>query len=325
MAAGFNYGARQRGAFRCTHAPCAIEHNSMGTHFRLAAAIWLSLAACAPARDIFVNNQIGDDRRAGVLPQPAGEGGGPCRSIAKALRIAQPGDRIVIANTGVPYRESITVQGPRHSGTDSYPLVISGNGAVLDGAVSLADATWEYVGNDTFRTRPLRMSFQLLFLDNVPAVRRSVVDGRPPQLAPREWCSIDGWIHFRVDEGKLPEAYHLSCCGEQAGITLYEVHDVIIQDLAIRGFQLDGVNCHDNVKRTDLIRITSQENGRSGFSVGGASRVRIDTCTAAGNGAAQVRLEGYCTVELLDNQLDPATAPAISREGGRIVSLEGGE
>ena len=302
----------------------------MGSHFRLAAAIWLSLAASAPARDIFVNNQIGDDRRAGVLPQPAGEGGGPCRSIAKALRIAQPGDRIILANTGVPYRESITVQGPRHSGTDSYPLVISGNGATLDGTVSLADAAWEYVGNNTFRTRPLRMSFQQLFLDDQPAVRKQPgsgppVNGQPPQLAPREWCSIDGWIHFCVDEGTLPQAYALSCCGEQAGITLYEVHDVIIQDLVIRGFQLDGVNCHDNVKRTDLIRITSQQNGRSGFSVGGASRVRIDTCTAAGNGAAQVRIEGYCTVELLDNLLDPATAPAISREGGRIVSLDGGE
>ena len=136
---------------------------------------------------------------------------------------------------------------------------------------------------------------------------------------------MDGWIYFRVDEGKLPQAYNLSCCGEQAGITLYEVHDVIIQDLVVRGFQFDGVNCHDNVKRTDLVRITSQENGRSGFSVGGVSRVRIDTCTAVGNGRAQVRIEGYCTVELIDNKLDPASGPAIIREGGRIIALDGSE
>jgi hypothetical protein len=200
--------------------------------------------------------------------------------------------------------------------------VIVGNGATLDGTLSLAEAVWEYAGNQTFRTRPPRMSFQKLFLDDQPAAGKEPVAGQVPALAPREWCSIDGWIYFRVDEGKLPQAYNLSCCGEQAGITLYEVHDVIVRDLVVRGFQFDGVNCHDNVKRTDLIRITSQENGRSGFSVGGASRVRLDTCTAAGNGKAQVRVEGYCTVELVDNKLDSATAPAVVREGGRIVALD---
>jgi len=178
----------------------------MGLHFRLAAVIWLVTAASAQARDIYVNNRLGDDRRGGVLPLPAGEGGGPCRSIAKALRIAGPGDRIVVANTGEPYRESITVQGPRHSGTDSFPLVIVGNGATLDGTTSLAEAVWEYAGNQTFRTRPIRKSFQMLFLDDRPAVRKLPADGQVPQLAPREWSSTDGWIYFRVDEGKLRTA-----------------------------------------------------------------------------------------------------------------------
>jgi hypothetical protein len=67
------------------------------------------------------------------------------------------------------------------------------------------------------------------------------------------------------------------------------------------------------------VRLTTKENGRSGISIGGSSRVRLDTCTAAGNGASQVRIEGYSIVEMLDNALDEATAPAISREGGKIV------
>jgi hypothetical protein len=49
--------------------------------------------------------------------------------------------------------------------------------------------------------------------------------------------------------------------------------------------------------------------------------VRVGTCTAGGNGAAQVRTEGYCTVELVGNTLDAGTAPAVVREGGR-VSME---
>src|SRR5438132_1095868 len=81
--------------------------------------------------------------------------------------------------------------------------------------------------------------------------------GERPRLEPREWCVQEGWIYFRVDAGLLPAAYKLSWCREQVGITLYNVHDVIIEDLHVRGFWLDGVNCHDNVRRADLVRITA--------------------------------------------------------------------
>ena len=95
--------------------------------------------------------------------------------------------------------------------------------------------------------------------------------------------------------------------------------DLILENLNIRGFFLDGVNCHDNVTRSDLLGLTSSHNGRSGISVGGASRVRIDTCTAAGNGVAQVRTEGYSITALVGNRLDATSAPAIVNDGGRVV------
>jgi hypothetical protein len=284
--------------------------------FVITAALCL-IGLTAQARDIFVNNVVGDDRRGGTLPLPVGESGGPCRTIAKALRIAEASDRIVIADTGEPYREGITLQAARHSGTDRFPFVIVGNGATLDGTISLAGADWDHVAAHTFRTRPPHMSFQQLFLNGQPAVRRA--PEQRLQLKPLEWSLADGWLYFCTEQDRLPVAYDLACCGEQVGITLYDVHDVIVQDLNLRGFWLDGVNCHDNVRRTDLVRLSATDNGRSGFSVGGASRVRIDTCTAAGNGAAQVRAEGYAIVELVDTRLDPASAPAVVREGGRIV------
>ena len=294
----------------------------MRTYLLLSTMIWLFCAASAPARDIFVDNVNGDDRRGGSSPTSLGATGGPCRSIAKALRIADPGDHIIIANTGQPYRESITVQAGWHSGSDVFPFVIEGNGATLDGTVSLIDATWEHVSGDYFRTQPKLMSYQQLFLDGQPAVRQQPVAGRVPKLAPTQWCLLDGWIYFRVEAGKLPQSYDLACCGETVGITLYDVHDVIIRDLVVRGFQLDGVNCHDNVRRSDLVGITAMHNARSGISIGGSCRVRIDSCTAAGNGAAQVRVEGYCLVEMIENKLDATSAPAVVREGGTIVGLE---
>jgi hypothetical protein len=272
------------------------------------------------ARDIFVNNVLGDDRRDGTMAAVGDEGTGPCRSISKALRIALPGDHVIVAETGRPYCESITVQGPRHSGLDRFPTIISGGGATLDGSQSLFGAHWEFAGETMFRTRPINKSFQQLFVSGRPLIRKQPLSGEFPKLAPREWCLFQGWIYFAVDHGSLPDSYDLSCCGEQVGITLYNVHDVIIEDLNIRGFWLDGVNCHDNVSRADLLRVQCIENGRSGISVGGCSKVRIDTCVAGGNGAAQVRLEGVCQVELLDNTLDAASAPAIVREGGKIIA-----
>jgi parallel beta helix pectate lyase-like protein len=271
------------------------------------------------ARDIYVDNVNGDDRQGGQSPQVQGDEGGPCRSITKALRIARPGDRIVVANSGVPYRECLTIQGPQHSGDDDFPLHLSGNGATLDGTMSLADAKWEHFRREIFRTQPARMSYQQLFIDEQPAVRRQPAAGQPPELGPREWCLVDGWLYFRCDKDRLPQAYNLACCLHPVGVTLYNVHDVIVENLNIRGFYLDGVNCHDNVTRSDLLGVTSSHNGRSGFSVGGASRVRIDTCTAAGNGAAQVRTEGYSVTVMVENQLDATSAPAIVKEGGRVV------
>jgi parallel beta helix pectate lyase-like protein len=271
------------------------------------------------ARDVFVDNVNGDDRRGGQSATPKGEAGGPCRSIAKALRIAQSGDRIVIANTGIPYRECLSIQGPNHSGDANFPFHIIGNGAALDGTMSLAEAKWELVRGHTFRTRPARMSYQQVFIDDQPAVRKQPPSGQAPDLGPREWCLVDGWLYFGCDKDHLPQSYNLACCLHPAGITLYDVHDVIVENLVIRGFYLDGVNCHDNVTRSDLIGLTCMSNGRSGISVGGASRVRIDACTAAGNGSAQVRTEGYCMVMMVDNKLDTTSAPAVVTAGGQIV------
>ncbi len=290
-------------------------------HWRLLTFIYVVLAVASPAaaREIFVDNVHGDDRKAGQAPNTQGEGGGPCRSITKALWLARPGDRIVVANHGVPYRECLTIQGPRHSGYADYPLHIQGNGATLDGTMPLGETQWEHYAGHIFRTRPARMSYNQLFLDDQPLLRKRPASGQPPKLQPLEWALADGWLYFHCERGRLPQQYNLTCCLHPAGITLYNVHDVIIENFVVRGYYLDGVNAHDTTTRTDLIGLVCQDNGRSGISIGGASRVRIDTCTASGNGAAQVRTEGYSITQLIDNRLDPASAPAVVSEGGRIV------
>ena len=90
--------------------------------------VWLLLFCClaadaSHARDIFVNNVSGSDLFDG-RDATARNRSGPCQTIGKALRLAGKGDRIVIANTGQPYHECLSVQAGPHSGLPGEPFTI---------------------------------------------------------------------------------------------------------------------------------------------------------------------------------------------------------
>lgn len=292
----------------------------------------LLLACCciapapAVAREIFVNNLTGSDLSRGNLPDTTtSPRGGPVASIAKALRLAMPGDRIVLAASGQPYRESISLSGNRLSGWQGVPLTIRGNGAVLDGSAPVPDRAWEHYAGDTFRFRPARMAYQQLFLADRPAQRRPVAigDTSVPELEPLEWCLVDGQIYFCVEEGKLPQDYQLTHAALPVGITLHQVRNVQIEDLTVQGFQLDGISADDGAFEVLLRRVTCRGNGRSGVSVGGSSRVRIEDSLLGDNGTAQLRTEGYSRTTVEDSHLLSNTAPAVVQDGGELT-VDGG-
>lgn len=287
---------------------------------------YLILAACclsitpAWARDIYVDNVDGDDRNDGTAPQVLSERVGPYRTITRALKTTRKGDRVIVSNTGQKYRESITLQGGRQSGVPAAPFELVGNGAVLDGTFDVPADGWSHYQGNVFRYHPPRTSFQLLYLDGKPAERRKVADRQGiEQLEPRQWCLFERYLYFCVEDGQLPQAYELAYTGLQTGITLYEVHDVVVRDLVVQGFQLDGVNAHDGVTGATLSGLNCRGNGRSGISIGGASRVRLEACLVGNNGAAQVRTEGACHAQLVGCDLLDNTAPKIVRDGGKVV------
>jgi hypothetical protein len=289
-------------------------------------ALWtlLALFVVCPslmARDIFVNNISGNDRFRGYSETASSTKTGPVRTIAKALRIAKTGDRVVLANTGIPYRESITLQGTLNSGFLDSPFRLVGNGAILDGSAPVPVDRWEHYRDNVFRFRPSRMQYQQLFKDDVPIERVVVEKGAYalPKLEPLTWCLFKGHVYLRVEDGRLPRFYDLSYSSLPVGITVYKVRHVVIRDLVVQGFQVDGVNAHDSAFSTDLINVTARGNGRSGISVGGASRVRVNTCLAGSNGVAQLRTEGWSKADVRDSDLLADTAPAIMRDGGRVI------
>ena len=290
----------------------------------LAVAILAGLTAFpAAARDVFVNNRAGDDHFNGhFATEGQGALSGPVQSLAKALRVADTGDRIIIANTGEPYRESVSLSGPRHSGFNFRPLVIDGNGATLDGSAPAED--WQPVGGDLFRFRPERMAFGILFAQGRPLVR--VPAGPPtvgvPPLQPMQWALHEGWIYFRVEPDRLPDQYQLSYAKLQVGLTLYKVEQVAITNLVVQGFELDGINCQDVRPTTTLDHITARWNGRSGIAVCGASHANLDACLVEGNGQSQLHIEGTSDVNATGCELIPKSAPIWLLNGGRL-SIDG--
>src|SRR3954469_18577726 len=87
----------------------------------------------AAARDIYVNNVTGDDIFDGTAPQSVDPQEGPFKTLRRALKAVNAGDRIILAKNAEPYRESVSLVGSCHSGSSSFPFIIEGQGAVFDG------------------------------------------------------------------------------------------------------------------------------------------------------------------------------------------------
>ena len=181
-----------------------------------------------------------------------------------------------------------------------------------------------------FRFRPRHLGYQQLFLDDRPATRAFVVPtaGGPPQLQPRQWCLLDGQIYFCVDASKLPGDYHLRYAREQTGITLYHAEHVLITDLVVQAFQIDGINLHNSARDVSLVGLTCRGNGRSGVTVGGASLADIDHSLLSDNGQAQLLTLPYSETHVRDSRLLWHTAPVWIDQGGRVYldgkRVEGG-
>jgi hypothetical protein len=276
--------------------------------------VWCLGGSVAAARDIAVNNVDGAE----------------VRTVSAALRLAASGDRIVLANTGRPYRESISLVGSRLSGSSLSPLVLVGNGAILDGSAPVPTDAWEHYENLVFRFRPPVAGNQQLFVAGrpVPYVPASPQTNLPPKLKPLQWSLVEGLIYFSVEASKLPSQYDVTYAAQQTGITLYHVEHVVIMDLVVQGFRIDGIQAANSARGIQFINVTCRGNGRAGIAVGGASQVAIERCTIGDNRTAQLLTLPLGETHVYQSELLPLTAPAWVDQGGRFFlgakQIEGG-
>ena len=279
---------------------------------------WLGLLTPLVARDILVSNTVGDDRNTGHQWQNTNDQAGPVRSLKKALLLARGSDRVILANTGQPYRESISLVGSAHSGSAHAPFIVLGGGATLDGSAPTPAHAWEPFRGNVFRFRSRTGGAQQLFLKDrpVPQVPAGTVSAEPPKLEPLHWALVQGDIYFAVEKDKLPADYALSYAARETGVTLYHCEHVALLNLVVQGFRLDGVHLANSARHVQIKAVTARGNGRYGLAVGGASLADIEACTLGNNGRGQLFTAAHSETHVRDSDLLPLTAPAWVDQGG---------
>jgi hypothetical protein len=292
---------------------------------RLYVALLSMIVVCTPvlARDLVVDNLRGSDSQNDRGLAPGKPSYGPYRSISRALISAQPSDRIIITNTGKPYRECISLVGTQHSGTEWMPFEIVGNGATLDGSIMTTMDDWEQVRDDIWsmkRTPPgygmLTRGGELLDLRPIPAGNSLT------NLGPLNWTRTAGTIYFRGEANRGPFDYSLEVSHQTTGVTLYDVQFVVIQDLVVRGFRVDGINAHDRVDQVRLKNVTALQNGRSGITVAGASTLGIADSLLHQNGQSQLRVEGRGVAVVSRVEMRETVGVKTIKEGKGQVLVE---
>ena len=245
----------------------------------LATIAAFSFVAPVAAEVFYVNNRTGADRNDGAVDTPLNVLTGPVKSISRALELADRGDTIVIANTGVPYYDNPTLQGSKHSGSPGHPFRIIGNGATLTGAMRVPDGAWREAGDDLWKLLPYRKGhFQLVRDGKALSELRPAVDeiwNAVPDLEVDQWCVWKGAIYYRSERLVEPETLNMAIARRSCGITVFAAHDILVTDLTIRHYRLDGINLHDLANNVQLRNVTLIENGRAGLAVGGSSTAQL--------------------------------------------------
>lgn len=262
-------------------------------------------AGPAVAGVIYVDNRAGNDGRTGTAPVVTSSEDGPVRTIRKALRLADTGDTIIIANHGEPYHEALTLSGARHSGLPDLPFTIIGNGAVLDGSLPVPYDAWRRGAENVWSFKPWRKGFYQLIRDGAPVPEVKVETGAVllPEIPAGHWAAWRGQIWFRPHAGFVPSSYRLSFAVEQTGITMYAVRNVRISGLEIRYFRQDGVNAHDLCDSVLLHSVKLTGNGRSGVTTAGTSSLSIMSSELSANRLHSLLITENSIGVVLDSRL----------------------
>ena len=243
--------------------------------------------APAPGRDIRVDPANGDDRNDGVDK--------PLKTIAPAVRMAQPGDIIHLAPA--TYYESVDLTN-KH-GDPGRPITLDGHGAVLDGSEPVTSKEWEQVSPGLYRKQNLIHHIDdaviqrwfMLWNGRMNHMNRTSKGPRAPlkkptDLQPDEWTYAQDEDAFYVclKPGQDLDAANIRYPARSSGV----IESIAGSHLTVRNVTSthvynDGYNIHGMTRDCHFQSITSIECGDDGFSAHDDCHCEIDGFVSIGN------------------------------------------
>ena len=257
-----------------------------------------SATPATQSRQIYVDPTTGDDRANGLTPQPRGADA-PVKTIARGIKLAQPGDTVHLAPA--QFRESAVFYN-RH-GEPGKPITLDGHGAVLEGSDPLQPTDWQQVSPGTYRNDRLLRS-DLLTRDTAVIGRWFFIfDGqmnhmgrtlkgptqplkKPEDLQPGEWTIVQNEhaFYLRIDPAKSLADYKIAAPVRSSGVVVTgDCSHLVIRNVTATHVHNDGFNIHGKTRDCRYENIASIECGDDGFSAHDDCQQVVDGFVSIGN------------------------------------------
>jgi hypothetical protein len=239
-----------------------------------------------PGRELKVDPATGDDKSDGLAK--------PSKTIARAIRLAQPGDTIHLA-PAVYYE---TADFSTKHGELGRRITLDGHGALLEGSDAIRAEEWEQVAPGLFKNvKLIRMDDAILgrwfFLWNGEmnhmgrtSKGKSAPLKKPADLQPNEWTYVaaEDAFYLRLPPGQDLAKANIRYPARGNGIVMsLMTSHICVRNVTFAHVYNDGCNIHGVARDTRFENITSLECGDDGFSAHDDCQCEIDGFISIGN------------------------------------------
>ncbi|MEC5125834.1 DUF1565 domain-containing protein, partial [Verrucomicrobiales bacterium BCK34] len=245
-------------------------------------------AGLSPGPDLHVDPEAGNDGNDGRSA--------PVKTIARAMKLAQPGDTIHL--TPGTYYESANFTN-KH-GLPGKPITLDGHGAVLDGSEPVTSAEWTEVSPDLYRRQRIYkttddaiVSRWFLLRDGKMQRMNRCSKGpsedlkKPEDLQPGEWTFVredDDAFYLKLEPGeKLDEANIRYPKRSSAVIQSVTASWLTVKNVTGTHVYNDGFNVHGAQRNLLYENIAAINCGDDGFSAHEDADCQIDGFVSIGN------------------------------------------
>ena len=263
----------------------------MNTPFHSLLVRWSAAVACSvvtasslfAGSTFFVDFEEGNDSAIGTDAHPF-------QTVARALQEVDGVGGTIQLREGMTYPESLVI---RKGGSLDEPLILEGNGAVLNLGTNVTTGPWVPVGDEYRLERDLpkfkrHYVTSPLFVNGLPLwAEHPEGRGKPAWHGGSLRYDESGRMIVRFPDGLSPEnsMIVLTASDGTAGIHSPGGKHIVLRNLTVAFAGNDGFNFHNDCEDVRLEEVRALFNGDQGISSHGDSQVDVEQSEVAFNGS----------------------------------------